>query len=110
MRTKFFAGSPPARNPKTNDRRPRIEGQSRRTPGGRPGPDFFGKAEQYARRKLDLCNERAGRQYGEDGYGDEYLVLLTADTVREMAFSEYTMIRSAEIMAEAAAGGKAVEA
>lgn len=62
-------------------------------------PDFFDKAEKYARRKLDLCNERAGRQYGEDGYGDEYLVLLTADTVREMAFSEYTMIRSAEIMA-----------
>lgn len=50
-------------------------------------PGFFDKAEQYARRKLDLCNERAGRQYGEDGYGDEYLVLLTADTVREMAFS-----------------------
>lgn len=72
-------------------------------------PGFFDKAEQYARRKLDLCNERAGRQYGEDGYGDEYLVLLTADTVREMAFSEYTMIRSAEIMAEAAAGGKAVK-
>lgn len=72
-------------------------------------PDFFGQAEQYARRKLDMCNERAGRKYGEDGYGDEYLVLLTADTVREMAFSEYTMIRSAEIMAEAAAGGKAVE-
>lgn len=70
-------------------------------------PGFFDRAEQYARRKLDLCNERAGRQYGEDGYGDEYLVLLTADTVREMAFSEYTMIRSAEIMA---ARGKAVEA
>ena len=50
-------------------------------------PDFFGQAEQYARRKLDMCNERAGRIYGEDGYGDEYLVLLTADTVREMAFS-----------------------
>lgn len=66
-------------------------------------PDFFDKAEQYARRKLDLCNERAGRQYGEDGYGDEYLVLLTADTVREMAFSEYTMIRSAAIMAARAA-------
>lgn len=31
-------------------------------------PGFFDKAEQYARRKLDLCNERAGRQYGEDGY------------------------------------------
>jgi hypothetical protein len=24
-------------------------------------PDFFGQAEQYARRKLDMCNERAGR-------------------------------------------------
>ena len=70
-------------------------------------PDFFGQAEQYARRQLDLCNERAGRKYGEDGYGDDYLVLLTADTVREMAFSEYTMIRSAEIMA---ARGKAAEA
>lgn len=23
-------------------------------------PSFFDKAEQYARRKLDLCNERAG--------------------------------------------------
>ena len=22
-------------------------------------PDFFGQAEQYARRKLDMCNERA---------------------------------------------------
>lgn len=75
--------------------------------GAALAPDFFGKAEQYARRKLDLCNERAGRQYGEDGYGDEYLVLLTADTVREMAFSEYTMIRSAEIMA---AREKAAEA
>lgn len=75
--------------------------------GAALAPGFFGKAEQYARRKLDLCNERAGRQYGEDGYGDEYLVLLTADTVREMAFSEYTMIRSAEIMA---ARGKAAEA
>ena len=55
--------------------------------------ELFGKAEQYARRKLDLCNERAGRQYGEDGYGDEYMVLLTADTVREMAFSAWTMAR-----------------
>lgn len=72
-------------------------------------PAFFAQAEQYARRKLDLCNERAGRQYGEDGYGDEYLVLLTADTVREMAFSEWTMIRSAEIVAARAAqeGGEA---
>lgn len=75
--------------------------------GAALAPDFFDRAERYARRKLDLCNERAGRKYGEDGYGDEYLVLLTADTVREMAFSEYTMIRSAEIVA---ARGKAVGA
>lgn len=75
--------------------------------GAALAPDFFDRAERYARRKLDLCNERAGRKYGEDGYGDKYLVLLTADTVREMAFSEYTMIRSAEIVA---ARGKAVKA
>lgn len=67
-------------------------------------PDFFGQAEQYARRKLDMCNggrraQRAGRIYGEDGYGDEYLVLLTADTVREMAFSAWCEIRNAEITA-----------
>lgn len=60
-------------------------------------PGFFDKAEQYARRKLELCNERAGRQYGEDGYGDEYLVLLAADTVREMAFSAWCEIRNEEI-------------
>jgi len=66
-------------------------------------PAFFKKAEEYARRKLGLANERAGRKYGEDGYGDEYLVLLTADTVREMEFSEYTIIRSMEIMAARAA-------
>lgn len=66
-------------------------------------PDFFDQAEQYARRKLDLCNERAGRKYGEDGYGDEYLVLLTADTVREMVFSVWCDMKSAEIMAARAA-------
>lgn len=78
--------------------------------GAALAPDFFDRAEQYARRKLDLCNERAGRKYGEDGYGDEYLVLLTADTVREMAFSAWCDMRSAEILAARAAGGKAVEA
>lgn len=56
-------------------------------------PVFFQKAEQYARRKLNFINERAGRQYGDDGYGDDYLVLLTADTIREMAFSEYTLMQ-----------------
>ena len=65
--------------------------------GAALAPDFFGKAERCARRKLDLCNERAGRQYGEDGYGDEYLVLLTADTVREMTFSAWCEIRNEEI-------------
>lgn len=68
-------------------------------------PDFFGQAEQYARRKLDMCNERAGRKYGEDGYGDEYLVLLTADTVREMAFSAWCEIRNAEITGRQRKGG-----
>ena len=62
-------------------------------------PGFFDKAEKYARRKLDLCNERAGRQYGEDGYGDEYLVLLIPDVIREMAFSVYCEKRSAENLA-----------
>lgn len=71
--------------------------------GAELAPDFFDRAEQYARRKLDLCNERAGRKYGEDGYGDEYLVLLTADTVREMAFSIWCDMKSAEILAGRAA-------
>lgn len=74
--------------------------------GSELDPVFFARAERYARRKLDLCNGRAGRRYGEEGYGDEYLVLLTADTVREMAFSDYTMARSAAIMS---ARRKAVE-
>jgi len=56
-------------------------------------PVIFQKAEKYARRKLKFINERSGREYGEDGYGDDYLVLLTADTVREMAFSEYALMQ-----------------
>ena len=51
----------------------------------------FDRAEQYARRKLNWINERAGRQYGEDGYGDDYLVVLTQDVLHEQAFSDYTM-------------------
>ena len=62
-------------------------------------PDVFAQAEQAARRKLDYINGRAGRQYGEDGYGDEYLVILTVEAIREMAFSAWTMIRSEEILA-----------
>ncbi len=51
--------------------------------------DVFDQAEQYARRKLALINARAGRQYGEDGYGDEYLVILAVEIVREMALTAY---------------------
>ena len=60
-------------------------------------PVFFADAEQYARRKLEVANRSAGRKYGEDGYGDEYLVLLTADTVRELAFSAWCNQRNTEI-------------
>ena len=35
-------------------------------------PVFFADAEQYARRKLEVANRSAGREWGEDGYGDEY--------------------------------------
>jgi len=70
--------------------------------------ELWHRAEEYARNKLGRINEMAGRQYGDDGYGDEYLVLLTADTVREMAFSEYTLIRSMEIMAARAAQERCV--
>lgn len=62
-------------------------------------PEFFQKAEQYARRKLNFINERADREYGEDGYGDEYLSLLIPDVIREMAFSAYCDKRSAENLA-----------
>ncbi|MDY0256234.1 hypothetical protein [Gudongella oleilytica] len=79
----------------TSDLKARVEKEV----GTEICPAFFTKAERYARQKLNRINERASRKYGEDGYGDEYLVLLTADTVRELAFSEYTFNRSAEIMA-----------
>ena len=62
-------------------------------------PAFFDLVEQRARRKLDWINGRAGRSYGEDGYGDEYLVILTVEAVREMAFSAWCEIRSAGNMA-----------
>lgn len=62
-------------------------------------PVFFTQAEQYARRKLEVANRSAGREWGEDGYGDEYLVLLIPDVIREMAFSAYCEKRSAENLA-----------
>ena len=61
--------------------------------------ELFEYAKQYARRKLEVANKSAGRAWGEDGYGDEYLSLLIPDVIREMAFSEYTIRRSTEIQA-----------
>lgn len=61
--------------------------------------DLFTYLEHYARRKLEVANKSAGRTWGEDGYGDEYLSLLIPDVIREMAFSEYTIRRSTEIQA-----------
>lgn len=60
--------------------------------------ELFECAEQYARRKLEVANRSAGRAWGEDGYGDEYLPLLIPDVIREMAFSAYCDQRSAEIL------------
>ncbi len=57
---------------------------------------LFEYAEAYARRKLEVANRSAGREWGEDGYGDEYLVLLIPDVLREMAFSAYCEQRSKE--------------
>lgn len=61
--------------------------------------DLFAYLEHYARRKLEVANKSAGRAWGEDGYGDEYLSLLIPDVIREMAFSAYCNKRSAENLA-----------
>lgn len=61
--------------------------------------ELFEYVKQYARRKLEVANKNAGRAWGEDGYGDEYLPLLIPDVIREMAFSAYCEKRSAENLA-----------
>ena len=60
--------------------------------------ELWPRAEEYARKKLDRINEMAGRQYGDDGYGDDYLVVLTADVYREQCFSDYTLALAMERM------------
>lgn len=48
--------------------------------------DLWERAEQYARHKLSLYRQRWPEKAAD--YDDEYLVILTADTVREMAFAD----------------------
>lgn len=60
-------------------------------------PDaMWERSEAYARNKLGLYRER---QPDVDYYDNDYLVLLTADTVKEMAFSDYTVAACAAITA-----------
>ena len=64
---------------------------------GRWIPDsLWERSEPYARRKLDINRERNPEI---DYYNDEYLVLLAADTVRETAFSDYTLAACEAAMA-----------
>lgn len=83
----------------TSDLKSRVEEEI----GAEICPAFFRRMENRSRAKLDRINERAGRQYGEDGYGDEYLVILTVEAIHESAFSAWTYQKSAEILAARAA-------
>lgn len=49
------------------------------------------EARQEAERKLTFINARAGRKYGEDGYGDGYLDVLTEEILALSACSDYLM-------------------
>ncbi|WP_339060051.1 hypothetical protein [Tepidibacillus marianensis] len=62
---------------------------------GKITDELWQRAEKYARRKLNSYRER----WPEADYFDNtYLVLLTEDTVKETAFSDYTITVSAMIM------------
>ena len=54
--------------------------------GRRVNDDVWERSESYARRKLENYRERQ-----PEVYTNWYLVLLTADTVRETEFSDFTM-------------------
>lgn len=81
------------------DNKSALQLEVEKTLGVEIDEELFEYAKQYARRKLEVANKSAGRAWGEDGYGDEYLSLLIPDVIREMAFSEYTIRRSTEIQA-----------
>lgn len=53
--------------------------------GRKVNDDVWQRSEKYARHKLDYCSLRQ-----PELYSSEYLVLLTADTVRETEFSDFT--------------------
>jgi hypothetical protein len=79
----------------STDLREQVEEQL----GGRIPDKLWNRAEPYARRKLNINRERTPEV---DYYDNMYLVLLTADTVKEMDFSDYTLARSMAIMASRA--------
>lgn len=81
------------------DNKSALQLEVEKTLGVEIDEELFEYAKQYARRKLEVANKSAGRAWGEDGYGDEYLSLLIPDVIREMAFSECTIRRSTEIQA-----------
>lgn len=81
------------------DNKSALQLEVEKTLGVEIDEELFEYVKQYARRKLEVANKSAGRAWGEDGYGDEYLSLLIPDVIREMAFSEYTIRRSTEIQA-----------
>ena len=81
------------------DNKSALQLEVEKTLGVEIDEELFEYAKQYARRKLEVANKSAGRTWGEDGYGDEYLSLLIPDVIREMAFSAYLDKRSAENLA-----------
>lgn len=67
--------------------RGRVEGRL----GGRIPKDLWEQAEALARRKIDLNRQR---QPDVTYYDNEYLVLLTGDTVKETVFSRLLAART----------------
>lgn len=57
---------------------------------------LWNRCESYARRKLDLCRER---DPDANYYNNAYLVLLTADTIREATFADGINRTAAKIIA-----------